>query len=100
MEDIACRIGCGACCIVPSISSPIPGLLGETGLPAGKPAFTRCVQLDEANRCRLFGSPERPAVCSSLRPQRQMCGDTDQAAWDNLVQLELGTRPAAANVVH
>jgi Fe-S-cluster containining protein len=21
-----CRIGCGACCIAPSISSPIPGM--------------------------------------------------------------------------
>ncbi|MCR3872443.1 YkgJ family cysteine cluster protein, partial [Pseudomonas aeruginosa] len=26
-----CRAGCGACCIAPSISSPLPGM------PAGKP---------------------------------------------------------------
>jgi hypothetical protein len=55
-----CRAGCGACCIAPSISSPIPGM------PQGKPAGVRCIQLDEANRCRIFGRPERPAVCASL----------------------------------
>jgi Fe-S-cluster containining protein len=30
-----CRLGCGACCIAPSISSPIPGM------PQGKPAGVR-----------------------------------------------------------
>ena len=64
-----CRAGCGACCIAPSISSPIPGM------PQGKPAGVRCVQLDEANRCRLFGQPERPAVCVRLRPEPAMCGN-------------------------
>ncbi|HNV09555.1 MAG TPA: YkgJ family cysteine cluster protein, partial [Dokdonella sp.] len=29
---MSCRSGCGACCIAPSISSPIPGM------PNGKPA--------------------------------------------------------------
>ena len=38
-----CRAGCGACCIAPSISSPIPGM------PNGKPAGVRCVQLDANN---------------------------------------------------
>jgi hypothetical protein len=82
---LACRAGCGACCIAPSISSPIPGL------PHGKPAGVRCVQLDEANRCRLFGRPERPAVCARLRPEPVMCGvDRTQAlAW--LAALEHAT---------
>jgi uncharacterized protein len=60
-----CRIGCAACCIAPSISSPIPGM------PDGKPAGIRCVQLDDGNRCRIFGRPERPAVCSQLRPSME-----------------------------
>ena len=34
-----CRPGCAACCIAPSISSPIPGM------PHGKPAGVRCIQL-------------------------------------------------------
>jgi hypothetical protein len=80
-----CRIGCGACCIAPSISSAIPGM------PQGKPAGVRCVQLDAANRCLLFGLPERPAVCVGLKPAAEMCGaDAAQAiAW--LTRLERAT---------
>ncbi len=81
-----CRAGCGACCIAPSISTPIPGM------PRGKPAGVRCVQLDEANRCRLFGRPERPAVCASLRPEPVMCGDDRDHALRWLTRLEAATR--------
>lgn len=81
-----CRAGCGACCIAPSISSPIPGM------PQGKPAGVRCVQLDDANRCRLFGRPERPAVCASLRPEPAMCGDDRDRAMRWLTRLEAATR--------
>ena len=77
-----CRPACGACCIAPSISSPIPGM------PQGKPAGVRCIQLDEVNRCRLFGRPERPAVCAGLRPQAEMCGDSREHALLWLQRLE------------
>lgn len=87
MKRFECRPGCGACCIVPSISSPIPGM------PEGKPAFTRCVQLTEYNCCLLFGLPERPAVCVSLRPDEEMCGRADEEAFVRLTQLENLTRP-------
>jgi hypothetical protein len=82
-----CRIGCGACCIAPSISSPIPGM------PNGKPAGERCVQLTPDNRCRLFGQPDRPAVCSGLRPSQEMWGDTAEEALAGLWELELATLP-------
>jgi Fe-S-cluster containining protein len=82
-----CRPGCGACCIAPSISSPIPGM------PQGKPAGVRCCQLTPDNRCRLFGLPERPAVCVSLTPNLAMCGDSADAAMRWLTQLEHATRP-------
>ena len=82
-----CRPGCAACCIAPSISSPLPGL------PQGKPAGVPCPHLDEALRCRLFGQPERPAVCSSLRPQAEMCGSDREHALRYLTALEAGTRP-------
>ncbi len=82
-----CRIGCGACCIAPSISSAIPGM------PHGKPAGVRCVQLTEDNRCRLFGKPERPAVCSLLRPTEEMCGRTTREALLYLTALERATTP-------
>ncbi len=82
-----CRIGCGACCIAPSISSPIPGL------PLGKPAGVRCPQLTAGNRCLLFGLSERPAVCASLRPTAEMCGASAEEAYAHLIQLELATQP-------
>lgn len=82
-----CRDGCGACCIAPSISSPIPGM------PQGKPAGVPCVQLDAQRRCRLFGRPERPAVCASLRPSPAMCGAHRDHALHMLAVLERATAP-------
>ncbi len=81
-----CREGCGACCISPSISSPIPGM------PHGKPAGVKCIQLDDNYRCKLFGKPERPAVCFSLRPSEEMCRDSRQEAVDYLDLLESQTK--------
>ncbi len=62
-------------------------------MPQGKPAGVRCVQLTELNHCKLFGRPERPAVCVSLRPNPQMCGDSDSEALAVLTALELATTP-------
>jgi Fe-S-cluster containining protein len=82
-----CRAGCGACCTAPSISSPIPGM------PHGKPAGVRCVQLSDENLCLLFGKPERPAVCTRLRPGAEMCGSTREEALAYLSLLERATGP-------
>ena len=62
-------------------------------MPGGKPAGVRCVQLTNDNRCRLFGLPERPAVCASLRPSEEMCGASADAALVYLTNLEALTRP-------
>jgi Fe-S-cluster containining protein len=86
-EVLACRVGCGACCIAPSISSPIPGM------PQGKPAGVRCVQLTNDHRCAIFGRPERPAVCVSLRPSAMMCGADRAHALAYLDALENSTQP-------
>lgn len=59
----------------------------------GKPAGVRCVQLDEENRCRLFGLPERPAFCIGLQASVEMCGDTPAQAIAWLTRLELETAP-------
>ena len=83
-----CRSGCGACCIAPSISSPIPGM------PDGKPAGVRCVQLTEDFRCAIFGEPERPEVCRRLRPSLSMCGANRDEAMAVLEALERATHPA------
>ena len=82
-----CRAGCGACCIAISISSPIPGM------PDGKPAGVRCVQLSRDNRCLLFGKPERPAVCLDLEASTEMCGTTFEEAYSYITWLEAETRP-------
>ena len=82
-----CRPHCGACCTAPSITSPIPGM------PHGKPAGMPCVQLDDELRCRLFGKPERPAFCASLRPEPGMCGGSRVEAMALLAVLEAATQP-------
>ncbi|MEG5457749.1 YkgJ family cysteine cluster protein [Enterobacter kobei] len=82
-----CRPDCGACCTAPSISSPIPGM------PEGKPANTRCVQLSESNLCMIFGSPLRPKVCFGLQPGVEMCGSSRAQAMLYLLELEALTAP-------
>jgi hypothetical protein len=89
----SCRPGCGACCIAPSISSPIPGVV--PGRSAGKPAGIPCVQLDELQRCRIFGDPRRPAVCAQLQASAEMCGTDRDAALSWLDELEKATAPDA-----
>jgi Fe-S-cluster containining protein len=86
-EAFRCRPGCAACCIAPSITSPIPGM------PSGKPAGVKCIQLDEEGRCLLFGSEERPNVCAALSPSREMCGSDSETAMEYLKNLEEETRP-------
>ena len=62
-------------------------------MPNGKPAGMRCVQLDEDNRCRIFGRPERPAFCIGLQPSAEMCGDSREQAMAWLTRLERATAP-------
>lgn len=69
-----CREGCGACCIAPSISTPIPGM------PLGKPAGERCIHLSVDYLCGLFGLPERPPVCGAFHADIEVCGDSREQA--------------------
>ncbi|WP_404345599.1 YkgJ family cysteine cluster protein [Vreelandella venusta] len=85
-NSAACRAGCGACCIAPSITSPIPGM------PNGKPAGVRCVQLDANHLCLLFGSPERPRVCEQFNFDVTVCGEHRDEALATLSWLEESTR--------
>ncbi|MDP3032565.1 MAG: YkgJ family cysteine cluster protein [Rhodocyclaceae bacterium] len=63
------------------------------GMLQGKPAGVRCVQLDAQQRCRIFGRPDRPAVCNSLMPAPEMCGTSQEQALTWLDQLEFRTTP-------
>jgi Fe-S-cluster containining protein len=87
MRAMECRAGCAACCIAVSISSEIPGMEG------GKPAGVRCHMLDGRNMCSIFGKPERPSVCLSLKPSVEMCGEKNEEAFRILSELETETTP-------
>ena len=56
-----------------------------------KAAGVPCPQLDADLRCRLFGHPNRPAVCGSLQPEPDMCGTSRTHALAWLTQLETQT---------
>jgi hypothetical protein len=62
-------------------------------MPYGKPAGVPCVQLLPDRRCALFGRPERPAFCVSLRPMPAMCGASREEALALLDDLETLTAP-------
>lgn len=61
-------------------------------MPHGKPAGVPCVQLLPDIRCAIFGQPERPAFCASLRPSDEMCGANREEALAFLTRLERETR--------
>ena len=88
-NQVSCRAGCGACCTAPSITSPIPGM------PNGKPAGVRCVQLNDDNGCAIFGHPDRPAFCAGLQASAEMCGPSREYAIQWLGDLERATAPQA-----
>ena len=82
-----CRRGCGACCIAPSISTPIPGM------PEGKPAGVPCVNLDPATLdCRLWGGPDYPELCRAFPPHPDSCGDSPEQAMRLIGDLEAASR--------
>ena len=79
-----CREKCGACCIAPSISSPIPGM------PDGKPAGVPCIHLSDNYRCQIFGDPGRPKVCDQFKAEPEVCGTNREEALMLLSSLEQG----------
>lgn len=78
-NSLACRPGCGACCIAPSIST------------LAKPAGVPCLHLTAELRCAIFGQPERPACCGGLQPSAEMCGENREQALAYLAALEQAT---------
>lgn len=81
-EKFQCREKCGACCIVPSISSFIPGMHG------GKPGGVRCIHLSDDMKCNIFESPSRPKVCAGFQAELLVCGNNRTEAGDILAGLE------------
>lgn len=60
-------------------------------MPNGKPANTRCIQLNDDNLCKIFGQESRPKVCSEFMPDPAVCGVENKQAMDNLIFLESET---------
>ncbi len=79
-----CREQCGACCIAPSISSPIPGI------PHGKPVGVACIHLSEDFSCLIYGQPGRPRVCDAFKADAEVCGTSREEALILLAELEEG----------
>jgi uncharacterized protein len=79
-----CRDNCGACCIAPSISSPIPGM------PDGKPAGVPCIHLASDYRCLIYDDPGRPGVCDRFQADKDVCGTSREEAMVLLGDLEQG----------
>ena len=75
-----CRKDCGACCIAPSISSPIPGM------PDGKPAGVICIHLQDDYSCGIYR--ERPKVCIDFQAEALVCGNNRLEALSILSRLE------------
>ncbi len=82
---VECRPGCAACCIVISISSPLPGY------PAGKPAGIPCPGLTPDGLCRLWGTGSYPGVCREFRAAEEYCGVDGADARRRLTALERAT---------
>ncbi len=85
-DKAECRAGCAACCIVISISSPLPKM------PEGKPAGIRCLNLDLNNNCTIHRAKDYPAVCSSFKPSDEMCGADNEFAFSYLEKMEIDTK--------
>jgi hypothetical protein len=57
-------------------------------MPAGKPAGVRCIHLDDHHYCKLFNSPQRPAVCMRFQASQDACGENFVDAMQQLQTLE------------
>jgi len=79
-----CHQSCGACCIAPHISSPLPNM------PKGKPAGVRCVNLDSQNLCTVY--EDRPHVCRAFSPDVSTCGHDFEEAMRLIGALEEATK--------
>ena len=82
-----CRNHCAACCIVPSISSAIPGMAG------GKPAGVHCIHLTHELQCGIYLDPARPGVCDKFKADPLVCGSSREEAITLLEALERGEVP-------
>ena len=85
--NMQCRQNCGACCIAPSINTPLPNM------PNGKPAGVHCFNLSDDNLCKIFDDPKRPQLCDDFKAGLDVCGTTREEALVLITVLEINTLP-------
>jgi hypothetical protein len=56
-------------------------------MPGGKAAGIRCIHLADDNKCKLFGHPSRPKVCSDYKAEEEFCGSSREEAFRILNSL-------------
>jgi hypothetical protein len=59
-------------------------------MPEGKPAGVTCIHLSDDLLCRIFDSPDRPAVCNEFKAEELICGASKIEAEEILSTLENG----------
>lgn len=78
-----CRPACGACCIAPSINTPMPNM------PQGKAANEPCANLDlNTLYCRIWENSEYPKHCYDFVPCEDVCGESREEALQLIQTLE------------
>lgn len=83
-----CRPHCGACCIAPSITTPMPNM------PQGKAANTPCANLDlDTLYCRIWESADYPKHCRDFVPVEDVCGQNREEALALIQWFEANTQP-------
>ncbi|MEW5296882.1 MAG: hypothetical protein WDW36_000129 [Sanguina aurantia] len=73
---------------VASLLIAVAFIIAHIGLLIGLHWQLRLVTSAPDNRCAIFGDPRRPTVCSSLRPEPEMCGSDRAQALQWLTALE------------
>ncbi|MFL0796438.1 MAG: YkgJ family cysteine cluster protein [Cellvibrionaceae bacterium] len=82
-----CRPHCGACCIAPSINTPLPNM------PNGKKAGEWCANLNnETLQCEIWGQENYPELCKSFKPCEDVCGKSREEAMKLIEVMEVSTR--------
>lgn len=64
-----------------SISSPIPGM------PEGKEAGMRCINLLDDYSCAIYNDPGYPGVCTGFKAELEFCGSCREEAMRILTSL-------------
>jgi len=64
-------------------------------MPDGKPAGVRCVNLDDRDYCKVWNTPDYPAVCHGFLAENIACGQSREEAIVLLTIMEQQTQTSS-----